>query len=90
MSITKKSEKKIARATQRSKATPKRLAIDFHPSLNGTYKVRFDERSLDAGFAVLLKGGLFHRFPDGFVITKNHLDLLKDEEIPFKIVKRTK
>jgi len=66
---------------------PEKYKVDFKPSLNGTYTITFEKAAENAGFTVLLKGGLFHTFPEGYVITKRHRDLLEKEGIPYKIVK---
>ncbi len=71
-----------------SKGHQKEYKVDFKPELNGTYTIEFsDAAAKSAGYAILLKGGLFHRFPEGYVINKTHKKLLEDAEIPFKIVK---
>ena len=62
------------------------VKIDFKPELNGTYLIKFPKEYSGAGFAVLLKGGMFHRFPDGFVVTKNHCKLLDEEKVPYVLV----
>ena len=67
---------------------PEKYKVEFRPNLNGTYTINFDEAGENAGFTVLLQGGLFHTFPDGYVVTKRHLELLKDAKIPYKIVEK--
>lgn len=60
--------------------------ISFNPSRNGSYTIRFSEENTEAGFKVLLKGGMFHRVPEGYVIYPKHKELLKKEGVPFEPV----
>lgn len=60
--------------------------ISFNPSRNGSYTIRFSDENSKAGFKVLLKGGMFHRVPEGFIIYPKHKQLLKDEKVPFDLI----
>lgn len=85
---TKAKEEKNHEESAHNKGHHKEYKVDFKPELNGTYTIEFpDAAAKSAGYAILLKGGLFHRFPEGYVINKTHKKLLEEAEIPFKIVK---
>lgn len=71
----------------KKRSNVKKYEVDFSPQLNGTYTITFEKAAENAGFTVLLKGGLFHTFPEGYVVSKHHLELLKNEEIPYNVVK---
>jgi len=81
-------------ATKKSSASVKNAKvkspkdISFNPSQNGSYLIRFSKQNSKAGFKVLLKGGMFHRVPEGFVVYPKHKELLVKEEVPFEVVKK--
>jgi len=66
-----------------------KIPVRFDPNLNGTYRVRFEENATEAGFAALLQSGSFHAFPGGFVITNEQKSFLDNQNIPYKLVKRS-
>lgn len=70
----------------KKKTSHKKYEVKFEPQLNGTYTINFPKEAENAGFAVLLQGGLFHTFPEGYVISKQHLKLLDEQDIPYQEV----
>lgn len=81
-----KTRKVITNKANEKASSNRLLKVDFSPELNGSYRIKFSKEYSGAGFAVLLKGGMFHRFPDGFVVTKEHCRLLDEENIPYSLV----
>lgn len=85
--MTEKKRNNVTHKTIGQSGLNRKVQIDFSPSLNGTYRIKFPKEYSSAGFTVLLKGGMFHRFPDGFVVTKKHTELLDEEKVPYSFVK---
>jgi hypothetical protein len=79
---------KLEKETRHKNSSMKTVSksFKFEPELNGTHRIKFAQKYLNAGFAVLLKGGMFHRFTDAFVVTEKHCKLLDEAKIPYKIL----
>ena len=79
--------RQVGRAVATASEPSLQLGTEFSPNLNGTYHIRFRKENSSAGFKVLIKGGMFHRLPDGFVVTRKHMDLLKEENVPYEDIR---
>lgn len=75
-------------ATKEGKSNNTKSQNNFAPNLNSSYHINFKGKDALRGFAELMKGGKFHSDTEGFTVNKEHLALLDQANIPYKILRR--